>query len=116
MVKPKGVSGSFNNIAQYAVDEDNQRIADQIKSAYFNPPYMFRKTGNVSIIQLAIPLIELVISRIANPTISSPINFSTAPRYLRNLPANLRKGLMKKAATMNGSVKPKPKTNNNPMP
>ena len=35
MVKTKGVSGSFNNIAQYAVDEDNERIADQIKSAYF---------------------------------------------------------------------------------
>ena len=77
---------------------------------------MFKKTGNVSIIQLAIPLIELVMSRIANPTNSSPINFSTTPRYLRNLPANLRNGLMKNAAMMNGSVKPKPKTNNNPMP
>ena len=54
---------------------------------------MFKKTGNVSIIQLAIPLIELVISRMANPTMSSPINFSTAPRYLRNLPANRRNGL-----------------------
>ena len=77
---------------------------------------MFKKTGNVSIIQLAIPLIELVISRMANPTISNPINFSTAARYLPNLPANLRNGLMKNAATMNGSVKPNPNTNNKPMP
>ena len=77
---------------------------------------MFKKTGNVSIIQLATPLIELVISKIANPTIKSPINFSTTPRYLRNFPANLRKGLMKNAATMNGNVKPIPNTNNNPTP
>ena len=77
---------------------------------------MFKKTGNVSIIQFAIPLIELVMSRIANPTNSSPINFSTVPRYLRNLPANLRNGLMKNAAKMNGSVKPNPNTNNKPMP
>ncbi len=77
---------------------------------------MFKKTGNVSIIQLAIPLIELVISRMANPTIRSPINFSTAPRYLRNFPANLRNGLIKNAATMKGIVKPNPNTNNKPMP
>ena len=109
--KEKNINLSHYTTYQEQIDKGENRQGFEIKN-----DQMFKKTGNVSIIQFAIPLIEFVISKIANPTINKPINFSTAPKYLRNFPANLRKGLINNAATMNGNVKPKPNTNNRPIP